>query len=156
MLRLYSETLSFAEIERADTLRLLRRHPFDLVLAVRPWQLEDLPEVVRTLEGAGVRTSVWPMLADHEGRWASAGNAASFARLLLATGEALARSGMPAREVLLDLEPPFTHARALAVGAGAEGRLREVAQARPRRPSREELGELVEGLVPELDGAECD
>lgn len=121
-LRIYCETLPFEEVTRPRTISLLRRHDLELVLAVRPWQLRELPAVARALRDAAVPVSVWPMLADDEGRWASAQNAASFVRLVRTTTDALAAAGAAPREVLLDLEPPFTHARALAAtgGSGSE------------------------------------
>jgi hypothetical protein len=60
------------------------------------------------------------MLADEEGRWANAENAPSFVRFVHDTLDALDAAGVTPREVLFDLEPPFAHTRALAVGAGSE------------------------------------
>lgn len=123
-LRIYSETLPFEEVTRPATLALLARYGLEIVLAVRPWQLAELPRVAATLRDAGLSLAIWPMLSDDEGRWASAENAASFARFVRETVSALDGSAGPAREVLLDLEPPFAQARALAT--------RGVAGARPR------------------------
>lgn len=117
-LRVYCETLPYEAVTRPRTIALLRRYDVELVLAVRPWQLGDLPGVARVLGDGGVPLSVWPMLADEEGRWANADNATSFVRLLRDTTAALDASRLAPREVLLDLEPSFAHARALAVGAG--------------------------------------
>ncbi len=132
MLRIYCETVPFEEVVRPRTIELLRRHDLELVLAVRPWQSAELPDVARALRDAGIGCSVWPMLGDDEGRWASASNAASFARFLLATVDELDAVGLLPREVLLDLEPPFAHARALAAGGGSGGRWFDVVAARPR------------------------
>ena len=71
-LRIYSETLPFEEVTRPRTVALLRRHDLEIVLAVRPWQLAELPAVAQVLRDSGVHCSVWPMLTDEEGRWASA------------------------------------------------------------------------------------
>ena len=71
-LRVYCETLPFEEVTRPRTIALLRRHVVEIVLAVRPWQLAELPRAAETLRDSGVSCSVWPMLADDEGRWASA------------------------------------------------------------------------------------
>jgi len=132
MLRIYSETLPFEEVVRPRTLALLRRHDLELVLAVRPWQAAELPGVARVLRDAGVRCSVWPMLADDEGRWASAHNAPSFVRFLRSTVDSLDAAGVLPGEVLLDLEPPFAHARALAANGGSGGRWFDLTTARPR------------------------
>ena len=132
MLRIYCETVPFEEVVRPRTIALLRRHELELVLAVRPWQSAELPAVARLLRDAGIGCSIWPMLADDEGRWASAHNAPSFVRFLVETVDALDAAGVLPREVLLDLEPPFAHARALAAGGGSGGRWFDVVAARPR------------------------
>lgn len=115
MRRIYSETLPFPRVVASETMALLARYELEVVLAVRPWDLTDLPDVARALRDAGVSLSVWPMLADADGRWASVRNAPAFAELLLRTCDALASA--PPRDVLLDLEPPFALAKALAEGA---------------------------------------
>jgi hypothetical protein len=120
-LRVYCETLPYETVARPRTVALLRRHALEVVLAVQPQQLAGLPQVARVLRDAGVPHSVWPMLSDDEGRWASAANAAAFAAFVRAATDALVDAGAPPREVLLDLEPPFAHARALAVSAGSRG-----------------------------------
>jgi len=134
-LRIYCETLPFEEVTRPRTIALLRRHDLEIVLAVRPWQLEELPAVAQVLRDSGVLCSVWPMLADDEGRWASAQNAASFVRFVRSAADALEAAGALPREVLLDLEPPFAHARALAASGGSGGRWFDFASARPRATS---------------------
>ncbi|MBX3199749.1 MAG: hypothetical protein KF894_16555 [Labilithrix sp.] len=112
--RVYSETLPYAELVRPRTIALLARYRLELVLAVRPWDEPELPRVARALRDGGVPLSVWPMLSDDDGRWASAHNAPQFSRLVLSVCDALDRGGAPPRDVLFDLEPPFAHARALA------------------------------------------
>lgn len=126
MLRIYSETLPYADVVAPATLRLLARHRLEVVLAVRPWQVEQLPAVAARLQHAGLSLSVWPMISDEEGRWANAQNAATFVRFVRETVDTLDRAGAVPREVLIDLEPPFAQARALATrGLGA-------VKARPR------------------------
>lgn len=112
--RIYSETLPYEEVTRARTLELLRRHRLELVLAVRPWQLGELPRAAATLRDEGVPLSIWPMVADEDGRWASVHNAQRFFSFVRETCDALEKAGAPARDILLDLEPPFADARALA------------------------------------------
>ncbi len=119
-LRIYCETLPFERVVEDRTIALLRSRELEIVLAVRPWQLAELPGVARVLADGGVPVSIWPMLGDEDGRWASAHNATSFVRFVRDTADALDGAGAPAREVLLDLEPPFAHARALAVGGGSD------------------------------------
>lgn len=138
-LRIYCEMLPFEDVVRPRTLGLLRRHELEIVLAVRPWQLGELPAVAQVLKENGIACSIWPMLADEEGRWASAHNAVSFVRFVRNTIDALEAAGALPREVLLDLEPPFAHARALAAGGGGSGRAFDLASARPRAPSARDM-----------------
>ena len=130
-LRIYCETLPFEVVTRPRTVALLRRHDLELVLAVRPWQLAELAGLGRVLRDSGVLCSVWPMLADDEGRWASAHNAQSFVRLVRNVADTLEAAGALPRELLLDLEPPFAHARALATTGGSRGRWFDFVAARP-------------------------
>ncbi len=112
--RIYSETLPYEELVRPRTLALLVRYGLEVVLAVRPWEVAALPDVARALRDAGVPLSVWPMLSDEEGRWASVHNAEPFAALTRRICDELAQSGALPKDVLLDLEPPFASARSLA------------------------------------------
>src|SRR5262245_43411219 len=121
--RVYSETLPYEDLVRPRTLGLLARYELEVVLAVRPWDLAELPRVAMALRDAGVSLSVWPMLSNEEGRWANVHNAPSFARLTLDACDVLAANGVAPRDVLFDLEPPFAQARSLAaVGAGSTPR----------------------------------
>ena len=116
--RVYSETLPRADLVRPRTIELLSRYGLEVVLAVRPWDERGLPDVARTLRDAGVPLSIWPMLSDEQGRWASVYNAAAFGRLTLSVCDALEAAGARPRDVLFDLEPPFAQSRSL-VGAFA-------------------------------------
>ena len=118
--RVYSETLPYAELVRPNTVRLLARYGLEVVLAVRPWDLADLPLVARSLRDAGVTLSIWPMLSDEEGRWANVHNAASFSALTLSACDLLAQTKAPPRDVLFDLEPPFAEAQSLAAVSGSK------------------------------------
>lgn len=120
-LRIYCETLPFDEVRRPVTVALLRRYDLDLVLAVRPWQLAELGPLVRHLHDEGIAVSLWPMLEDAAGRWANAGNARAFARFVRSCCDAVAGEGVSPRDVLFDLEPPFSDANALAHAAPTSG-----------------------------------
>ncbi|MCW5832181.1 MAG: hypothetical protein KIS78_07005 [Labilithrix sp.] len=99
--RVYSETLPYADLVRPRTIALLARYRLELVLAVRPWDEPELPRVARALRDGGVPLSVWPMLSDDDGRWASVHNAPQFCRLALSVCDAL-EAVMPPRDVLFD------------------------------------------------------
>jgi hypothetical protein len=121
--RVYSETLPFAELVRPRTLDLLARYRLELVLAVRPWDEPALPDVARALRDVGVPLSIWPMLSDEQGRWASVHNAAAFGAFVLSACDALEASSARPRDVLFDLEPPFGQTRTLTnIAGGASGR----------------------------------
>lgn len=120
--RVYSETLPYEELVRPRTLRLLSRYGLELVLAVRPWNAAGLPSVARMIRDAGVALSIWPMLSDADGRWASVQNAAAFTRLTLSICDTLAAGGAAPRDVLFDLEPPLARASALAAIGAARAR----------------------------------
>lgn len=98
---MWCETLPFEQLPPA--LPLLARYRLDLLLAVRPWQLAELPEVVRRARGEGVFVGVWPMLADEDGRWASVRSCDRFVGFV---DELLAAVPF-ADELVIDLEPPF-------------------------------------------------
>jgi len=141
--RVYSETLPYEELVRPRTLRLLARYELELVLAVRPWDEGALPDIARALRDAGIPLSIWPMLSDDRGRWASIHNAQDFAHLTRSVCDRLEAAGAPPREVLFDLEPPFAQARSLAAIAAAGPRV-SVAPA-PVAP-KEKLPRLGSGL----------
>ena len=150
-LRIYCETLPFEEVTRPRTIALLRRHELELVLAVRPWQIDALPAVARVLGDSGVVVSIWPMLSDEEGRWANAENAASFVRFVRLAVDTLAGAGLAPAEVLLDLEPPFAHARALADGGAGQARgLLSLGAARPHAASASAMDEASRALATEI------
>jgi len=143
-LRIYCETLPYEQVTRPRTIALLRRHDLELVLAVRPWQLAELTGVVRELRDGGVAVSIWPMLSDDEGRWASAHNAVSFVSFVRQTVDTLGAAGLTPREVLLDLEPPFVHARALATGGLGAARPRTTSSAAMDAASNELMVAVTE------------
>lgn len=101
--RVWCETLPYAELLRGSLGARLARQQIDLLLAVRPWQLADVAEIVRRFQAAGVFVALWPMLADGDGRWASA---ATHRRFIAFTDELIARVPF-ADELVVDLEPPI-------------------------------------------------
>jgi len=149
-LRIYSETLPYEEVAAPRTVHLLARYGLEIVLAVRPWQLAMLPRTVQTLRDADVSVSVWPMIADEDGRWASAHNADRVVAFARSTVDALEAARLPPRDVLLDLEPPFSQARALTKSmrraSAASCASASEASARGTRGTRESARETREAL----------
>ena len=101
--RVWCETVPYDELVRAPIVDLVARHRVDLLLAVRPWQLAEVGDVVRRYRDRGVFVAVWPMLADADGRWASARSAPAF----IAFADAVLAAAPEADELVLDLEPPM-------------------------------------------------
>ena len=100
--RVWCETVPYDELVRSETVELLARRGLDLLLAVRPWQLAEVGDVVRRFHDRGVFVAVWPMLADAEGRWVSADSAPAF----ITFADAVLAAVPFADELVLDLEPP--------------------------------------------------
>lgn len=100
--RVWCETLPYDELADPAVAALLSRFHVDLLLAVRPWQLAEVGELVRRFQGAGVFVALWPMVADEDGRWASG---ASCAKFIAFADELVARVPF-ADELAIDLEPP--------------------------------------------------
>ncbi len=100
--RVWCETLPFEQLP--SCLPLLARRRIDLLLAVRPWQLTEIAEVVRRVRGEGVFAGVWPMLADEDGRWANARSCDKFIPFV----DALLMEVPFVDELVIDLEPPYS------------------------------------------------
>lgn len=98
---MWCETLPFGEL--APLVPVVARAGVDLLLAVRPPQLEVVGDAVRRFRDAGVFVALWPMLDDHDGRWASTTTSARFIEL---ADELRARVPF-ADELAIDLEPPI-------------------------------------------------
>ncbi|AUX22306.1 hypothetical protein SOCEGT47_028070 [Sorangium cellulosum] len=131
--RIWSELLPLEVVRAPRTLALLRRHALELAIAVRPDTAAGLPDLAAACAGEGVPLAVWPMIADEDGRWASAGNAAAFGAFVARLLDALDGRGLSAAEVVFDLEPPIARVRrALAGPRGALGLLGGEAPGRPR------------------------
>jgi hypothetical protein len=100
--RLWSEMVPFETLRDPRVLARLRRFGMGLIAAVRPWQLDAAPSLVATCRDAGISLSLWPMLADDEGRWANSGNIDRFGSFVRALVE---RLGDVPTDIALDLEP---------------------------------------------------
>ncbi|WP_437819181.1 hypothetical protein [Sorangium sp. So ce1078] len=135
--RIWSELLPLEAVRAPGTLALLRRYALELAIAVRPETAAGLPDLAAACADAGVSVAVWPMIADEDGRWASAGNAAAFGAFVARLLDALDARGLAAAEVVVDLEPPIQEVRrALAGGRGAL----ELLGGGPRGAARERPG----------------
>jgi hypothetical protein len=110
--RIWCETVPCEALSEPSVRALLRRFAVAPIVAVFPsTSVADLARALAELEGEGLPVSVWPMLADGDGRWANAGNAEAFARFTLSLVEELARLGRSPSEVAIDLEPSIEDLR---------------------------------------------
>jgi len=127
--------------EVAAAVELLAARALMPLVAVRPWDLGALPEVVERCRALAVPLGVWPMLDDAEGRWANTDDMSRFCGFAREV-HAIA----PGAELVVDLEPPIAELRrAVTLGPlpfarEALGRARRLAEARA------ELGALVESV----------
>lgn len=112
--RVYVEMMPHAELVRPGPMAVITRWGVGVVLAVRPWDLPELPTTLGVLADAGVDVTVWPMLDDADGRWASAWNAVPYADLAARVLTRLEEAGGAGEGVglLVDLEPPIERMRA--------------------------------------------
>lgn len=109
--RVYCETMPMDEVAKAPVLDRLRAFDLELVMAVRPGEGALCSRLMERAASAGVRVAIWPMLADREGRWASAANAPRFCAFAEELVEELSARGAPPAELLVDLEPPLATVR---------------------------------------------
>lgn len=115
-LRVYSEMAAYSAATAPAAMKALAERSLELVLAVRPWDLGRVADAVARLRDAGVTVSLWPMLADHDGRFLHVGNVARFGALALSALDACEAHAAPIRDMLLDLEPPIEVLRAALRG----------------------------------------
>jgi hypothetical protein len=99
--RVWCETVPYDELVRPAVVDLVARARLDLLLAVRPWQLDEVGDVVRTFQSRGVFVAVWPMLANDDGRWLNARSSRAFIQF----ADAVLEAAPNADELVLDLEP---------------------------------------------------
>jgi hypothetical protein len=147
--RIWSELLPLDEVREPRVLALLRRYGLDLLVAVRPDTAARLPDLAAACAGAGVPLAVWPMLADDDGRWAGAGNAAAFGAFVARVLDALDARGLAATEVVFDLEPPISAVR--SAQAGLRGALALLGGAAAGAPSWSEAERAYAALSGALE-----
>jgi hypothetical protein len=138
--------------EVARALDLLRGFDLDLVMAVRPGQGPSVAGLLERADRAGVRVALWPMVADRDGRWASAENAARFCAFAEDLVVRLAARGIRPAEIFVDLEPPFADVREILDSPGETG---PPIDAPPRGAPGRAIGalHLLRRSLRSLDGA---
>jgi hypothetical protein len=107
----WAEHLDPTALRDPALLRLLARHGVELVAAVRPGDLREVPSLVAAARSHAVPLSLWPMLDDADGRWLSAANADVFTAYCRDLAEVIANEPGPLPAIVLDLEPPIARMR---------------------------------------------
>ncbi len=114
--RVWSETLPYDALASKEVGDLLLRYDLEVLVAVTPSLRAEAPRVLRALADRGARAAVWPMIDDAEGRWASAPTLTKYVAFVDALTADLARAHVAVTEVAIDLEPPFSVAKAASHG----------------------------------------
>lgn len=105
---IWSELLPLELVREHSTLSLLQKYSLELRLAC--FEDSDLDELARTVRAAQRRelsVALWPMLANAEGRWASAHNGHAFARYVRRLIAELRARNCSVSAVMIDIEPPI-------------------------------------------------
>lgn len=110
--RVFSEHVDAVRLRRPEVLRALAERGVQLVAAVRPGGEDDAVALVAEARAAGVSIAVWPMIADADGRWASAANAPRWCAYVEELFATLARRDAVPHELCMDFEPPIALVRA--------------------------------------------
>jgi hypothetical protein len=105
--RIWCETLSHHELVQAKSLDLLKRGPFEAIVAVQPESLDSFFPALAELQSHGIKTSVWPMLSNADGRWLSLATAPAYLAWLLRVVDTARATKTALEEIVIDLEPPF-------------------------------------------------
>lgn len=114
--RIWSETVAWDVLCAPATLALLRRFSLEPLVAVRPWELDGLGELARTLAGDGLALRLWPMVADADGRWLNVQSARVFFDFVRLVVDVAREANAPVAELAFDIEPPIAELRALLDG----------------------------------------
>jgi hypothetical protein len=108
----FSEHVEAARLRQPAVLRALAERGVQLAFAVRPGDQDDAIAVVADARAAGVSVALWPMIADGDGRWASAASFDPWCAYVDGLLESLARADALPHELVVDLEPPIALVRA--------------------------------------------
>lgn len=141
---IWAETATDEVLRDAATWRLLAHYELEAAIAVRPHHVEDVTRWAEGARAAGVRTSVWPMIDDDEGRWLSVKNVAPFAAFVREV-----RAAAPGAELVLDLEPPFPLVRGALDGrpGAALGLLALARDSEERREGQRAIAALCDEAI---------
>ncbi len=104
--------MPYEELCTQPVLRALREHDLQVLVAVSPSQLEDVPRLTTQMRDAGVQLGLWPMVADDHGRWGSTFNAHHFSEFTTAVSEHAPEN----TTIAIDLEPPIAIMHGLLMG----------------------------------------
>lgn len=109
---MFSEHVESRRLRDRTVLAPLAERRVQLAFAVRPGGEDEARAVVADARARGVSVALWPMIADDDGRWASAASADRWCAFVDALLESLARGDALPDELVVDLEPPIALVRA--------------------------------------------
>lgn len=138
--RIWSEFVPYSSLASARVLALLERHDVQLLVAVTPESLDELPGLIRSCGDAGLQLGLWPMLADADGRWGSTFNAQAYADFVRSVVDSAPQVGT----IAIDLEPPIAMVQGLLKGHPLA--YRQLVRAGQWAPGLEILSELLAHL----------
>jgi hypothetical protein len=108
----FSEHVEPRRLRERTVLAALAERGVQCAFAVRPGGEDEARAVVADARAAGVSVAIWPMIADADGRWASAASAERWCGFVDALLETLADADALPDELVVDLEPPIALVRA--------------------------------------------
>lgn len=104
--QVWCELLEHRELLAPDVIRQLRENDVEPIIAVRPWHLTTVLDLCNSLGKQGVKVSLWPMLGNARGRWASTSTADAYVLFSNEIVDAVCRC-RNVNEIVFDLEPPY-------------------------------------------------
>lgn len=108
--RVWCEAGDLLAVARPAVLAPLASRSVELIAAVFPATLGQIPALLDACARSRVRVSLWPMLDDDDGRWANTSTLPAYARLARAALHAA--DFRPLCSVFVDLEPPISRVKA--------------------------------------------
>lgn len=139
--RIWSEFVEYEELCSIRVVRLLREHDLEVLVAVTPPQLEDVPQLVRRLRNEGISLGLWPMVDDADGRWGSTFNARVFSDFALR----VAKRAPEGATIAVDLEPPISMMHGLL--SGKPSAYRSLFRSESWAPGHDTLQDLLATLA---------
>ncbi len=132
--------MPYSLLASPDLIGLLQPRNLQVLVAVTPSRLAELPELVAIYRDLDIDFGLWPMVDDEDGRWGSTFNAEIYSEFVLRVVD---HAGAKCT-VAIDLEPPIALTRALLSGNPLS--VRRLARIENRESGRKILLDLMSAL----------